>query len=363
MPLVGLAGPFRLGQIRQHGGPARWAILADFHIQRNQSHLVKQFPRRSAELWVEDAYEDMYLDPIALLGAETPRLDMGLLYSAVLHRGGRQMEIEKYSACAPSATSVFVPSDTVRKSYRADAEADDSTPTIPVMEISQMTPEDIKQIVDALEQLDWVQWVKGQMLAKGPGGDVPPIAPEPDPEPPATEPAPPIEPTPEPAPEPPMPLTEGDEDTLPVKYSRLSSQVAQLKRELEVERGRIEEERSRRVNTERYAALADCRRTRLFDLDSEFELVRYGRMSDEQFSAHIDRITANYREIPIDLSIPTFDLPARLAATRPGGKAAKEKYSKEVSDKALAIAKAPGHVRRVPSVLRGGLEQVATGKL
>ncbi len=29
-----------------------------------------------------------------------------------------------------------------------------------------MTPEDVKQIIDALEQQDWVQWVKGQMKAQ-----------------------------------------------------------------------------------------------------------------------------------------------------------------------------------------------------
>ena len=45
-------------------------------------------------MWLEDEYKDMYLDPIALLGAETPYNDLGVLYSAVI--GGKKRI--KYSA-------------------------------------------------------------------------------------------------------------------------------------------------------------------------------------------------------------------------------------------------------------------------
>lgn len=360
MPLVGLAGPFRMGLIRQPGGKAKWAILADFHVRREEADVLRRFPRRSPELWLEDSYEDMCLDPIALLGAEAPRLDMGLLYSALRRQDGR--EVEKYSACAPSATSVFVPGDkqSARQDYSAESSsAPDSTveprTSHPGTENNAMpfSPEDVKQIVDALEQQDWVQWVKSQMKAAPPVADAagPPIG-----EPPAVPPladaaaAPPTTP---PAPPP--------EDNLPLKYSKLSGEVGTLRQTVDVLRGQLEEERGRRINTERYAALADCRRTRLFDLDAEFELVKYGRLSDEQFTAHVERISTNYREIPLDVNLPTFDLPAATSLSRPGGQKNRERYSKEVSDEALKIAKQKA-MRGEPVSYEEVLEEVASGK-
>jgi hypothetical protein len=362
MPLIGLAGPFRVGLLRQPGGKARWAILADFHVQREQANAIRQYPRRSAELWVEDRYEDMYLDPIALLGAETPRLDMGLLYSAVHQRHGRQVEVEKYSACAPSATSVFVSTDDTHKPKRyAAADPDgDNQAAIPDKETITMTPEDIQQITAALDNLDWVQFVKKQMAAEQAIPDVPPVAADLPPAAPEVPPAagnlPPV------AADVPPAVPPVDDDNLPVRYSRLQSELATTNRTVEKLRGELDAERGKRINTERYAALAETRRTRLFDLDSEFELLKYGRATDQQFADHLKRINANYREIPLDMSLPTFDLPAGTSASRPGGQANKEKYSKDVSDKALRIAKEKA-MRGETVSFEEVLESVASGKL
>ncbi len=406
MPLVGLVGPFRVGLIRQEGGRSKWAILGDFHVHREQAAVIRQYPRRSAELWVEDTYDQMYLDPIALLGAETPHLDMGLLYSAISHRRGRPVEVEKYSACAPSATSVFVPTDSATKSkHRKDYAAADSNepepsgdtdnkPTL-AKETDTMSPEDIQQIVGAIEQLDWVQFVKKQMAAPPPEagapgvpGDVPPpVVPEAPPAappivPPPTPPAPaapaapdagpPIPPAapelpaapglPATSPAPPAPPALDDKDDSPLKYSRALAEAATLRTENKALRDQLESERGRRVDTERYSALAECRRTRLFDLPSEFEMLRYGRASDDQFKAHVERINSNYREIPLDVTLPVPDLPAGVSPSRPGGAANKEKYSKEVSDKALRICKTRS-MRGEDVSYEEVLEQVATGRL
>ena len=59
----------------------------------------------------------MFLDPIALLSAECPRLDMGLLYSAM--KSGRV--VEKYTAVAPAAGHSFVPTGTGSVKFAADA--------------------------------------------------------------------------------------------------------------------------------------------------------------------------------------------------------------------------------------------------
>lgn len=78
-PKIGWAGPFRVGWLTKDHN--KYAILADFRIDKDKASLLKEYPRRSAELWAEERYEDMYLDPISLLGADTPWSDMGVLYN------------------------------------------------------------------------------------------------------------------------------------------------------------------------------------------------------------------------------------------------------------------------------------------
>ena len=159
--VIGGAGRFRLGTLGEPGSRQRYCILADFHVKRDKLDLYNAHPRRSPELWLEDSYDEMFLDPISLLGAEAPRLDMGLaplvnakggddpeigrsLYTAV--RSGRDRE--KYAAAAPSCSSVFVPADGKAK-YAADTPQQQAK-----KEALMLAPEDIKQIVDAIEQLD-----------------------------------------------------------------------------------------------------------------------------------------------------------------------------------------------------------------
>ncbi|MFV2070622.1 MAG: hypothetical protein ACC645_26945, partial [Pirellulales bacterium] len=98
--VVGFAGPFKIGKIGRPGTRQRFAILADFHVFKQDADKVRKHPRRSPELWLEEKYEDMFLDPIALLGAEAPRLDLGLLYTK---QGESGVTIEKYTASMASA--------------------------------------------------------------------------------------------------------------------------------------------------------------------------------------------------------------------------------------------------------------------
>jgi hypothetical protein len=194
-PVIGFAGPFRLGTI---GPPERqrYAILADFRVYKEDAHALKRYPRRSPELWLEDKYEEMFLDPIALLGAEAPRLDMGLLYSAA--RGGRL--VERYAAASPGAMNAFVPGQVDRKSRYAGSDVSGAN-TMPLPTDAQpaggLSPEAINQIIEALRQTDVWQFVEQQMMAGGgqPGADAggmpgAPGAPAPAPAMPAPAPAP-----------------------------------------------------------------------------------------------------------------------------------------------------------------------------
>ena len=135
--ICGYAGPFRLGTL---GAANRPAILADFHILREDLSRFKKHPRRSPEVWLEDRYEEMFLDPIALLSSECPRLDMGLLYSA--RKNGRV--VEKYTAVAPAAGNVFAPSaGTGRDEYAASHDPTGDSPM-------NVTTDDIRAIIEAL---------------------------------------------------------------------------------------------------------------------------------------------------------------------------------------------------------------------
>lgn len=101
-PKIGWAGPFRLGWLSDKRD--KLAILADFRIDKDKVGLLKEYPRRSAELWAEDDYADMYLDPISLLGADTPWGDMGVLYAK--QNGGVEKICYSIAPQAPGAYNV-----------------------------------------------------------------------------------------------------------------------------------------------------------------------------------------------------------------------------------------------------------------
>ena len=87
-PMCGLAGPFRLGLIGDE--KPQWAIFADEAIFKSDWPEVMKRPRRSAEVWVKPKMADRVLDPIAVLGSETPALDLGL------GKFSRRLDIARY---------------------------------------------------------------------------------------------------------------------------------------------------------------------------------------------------------------------------------------------------------------------------
>ena len=400
--VVGFAGPFRVGAIGGPGQRQRYAILADFHVFKEDFAKVKKHPRRSPELWLEDRYEEMFLDPIALLGAEAPRLDLGLLYTA--SRGGRL--VERYAAASPSSMSVFTPQHTAVASKKYQGEG----------AMTNLQPDDVRMIVDAMEELDWVQWVKAKMAEEGGNasfgdGTPPEPAPEapapemgaeppmpgtegPPPEmggpppgldagapPPAAPPAPAagppeVPPLAPPAAEgPPGPPEEEDDEqkyaagapkypkamggAKAMSYSR-NAEIAGLQSEVVALRAELNAERGRREDAERYSALSERRRYKAFDLEREFDRCKYGTMSADQFSQHLEAIDENYQPIPLDLHVPTFDGAEARAPGRPGSGTV-EKYSREVCERAGRLAAARA-MRGEPVDYLEVLDQVASGK-
>lgn len=79
-PVVGFAGPFRMGTIGEED--PKPAILADLRVFKEDVERVRRYPRLSVEYWAsDDNPTGGYFDPISLLGAETPELDLGIRFS------------------------------------------------------------------------------------------------------------------------------------------------------------------------------------------------------------------------------------------------------------------------------------------
>jgi hypothetical protein len=334
--VIGFSGPFRLGMIGNK--TPRWAIFADEHHFKDRYDNTRRLPRRSPEVWLEERMENRFIDPIAALGAETPRLDMGLRFA----RTADGRSVEKYAAaCAPGGASVVMPapvsvsSPKVKPEDKLEAERyrehsaaatpdESGAPQNPQENPLMLSPEDVKQIVDAVMETEPMQWVRQQMLsdtapAAGDATDGAALASEPSPAPIAA-------PNPAPGVSSP-PSDDKDKDayalaTEKAKYANLEAEYVALRTQFDAERGE-------RRKAERYSKLQELRTTFAFEMDKE--VARCVPMSDEQFVAHLGVITENYQRIPVGASIyvPPLDKPEPPKT---------EKYSRDVCEKAVKIA-------------------------
>ena len=434
--VIGAAGPFRIGVLGEPGQRQRYCILADFHIRRNKLELYNANPRRSPELWLEDSYDEMFLDPISLLGAEAPRLDMGLaplvnaagddgafthLYSAVRH--GRLRE--KYAAAFPCDFNTYVPgADDLEKKPKAKQYAADATPNTNERNIIVLQPEDIRQIVDAIEALDWVAEVKdlvareraehaaieekplAEQLDKPLAGG--PDAPTAEPlaaEPPAVDapmaPGAALPPKDRnisivPAAEPEKEKSALPSDAAPSRLEDLSEE--EIEKHLAARRakkyaageekpvekpsavesetetankakysalqGRIdklEAERVERIEDARKARLHQLRYHRAFELDKEVERCRYAKMDDVAFSEHCQIIADNYVPTMVNAPMPVPDELLDAGQPSPSVRAKPERYTKEASAEAIRVCTELMQAGKKP-VYETVLENIVNGR-
>lgn len=317
--LAGFAGPFRLGMIGKTN--PRWAIFADEHHHRDTADLARKAPRRSPEVWLHPRIDQRFMDPIALLGAETPRLDLGMRYGKI-----GDLQVEKYAATEAGCNNVFVPGDdSGRKRDRYEE------PEIKGNEL-MLAPEDIQQIVAAISETDWAKWSQQKMEAER--GTNPTDGAPADDGIPAPAPAMPPEPAPAPVPgvpekKEPYSKARGD---LVEAYSRISAEHKAQSAELKTLRERLDKTEAEKRSVERYSALEGLARNFAFDLEKE--AVRCAPMTDEQFKVHQECIVENYSRIETGpmLEIPALPLPA--GAKTP---AQAERYSKDTTDKAVSL--------------------------
>lgn len=348
--VIGLAGPFKLGLIG-HDNP-KWAILGRFHVYREDERKFRKHPRCSVELWPDEGF----FDPISVLGAETPKLELGMHYS----RDPQGRDVRRYTAVAPGGTNVFAPSTgdaddkpKLKQTYSAEPKT------------MALSPEDIGQIVEALKSTAEFQWIQAKMQAEAGDGDGldadADAGPTAEPAGPPTElaTAPPAKAGPpvekpddetdkyaadcDPEDEPP---TGGDKDKYSKEKPMPDSQVAAERDELKVKYAKAQKDaRDYKDRYERLAADVESlkhakrradRQSALFDLanagyqfDADEELTDCDGMDDKGWEKHLERIRTKYARAPIGRSLPQ----------EPAKKFAKsEQDSIDLSNKAKAHA-------------------------
>lgn len=164
-PKIGWAGPFKLGWLSDKRDT--YAILCDFRIEKDKVGMLKEYPRRSAEIWAEEDYADMYLDPISLLGADTPWSDMGVLYAKKDDPSLKKV----YYSIAPQAPSGYnvgggLPAPTaVKPSKKKELYSMDNNP-----DYNRLTPDQqamVQVIINAIFNAPEFDKVRRDMQAEG----------------------------------------------------------------------------------------------------------------------------------------------------------------------------------------------------
>lgn len=74
-PVVGWAANFHVAPFTNTDGRTVDCLYADLFYRRDKENVIRDFPRRSVELWVGKRE----IDPIALLGGTTPERDLGVV--------------------------------------------------------------------------------------------------------------------------------------------------------------------------------------------------------------------------------------------------------------------------------------------
>lgn len=143
--VVGIGSHYKLGMVGRK--EPKYAILTDLRIFKEDADRVKKYPRLSVEYWAKEGDPTGgYFDPITLLGAKTPELDLGLRFEKG-EPGFRRLCYSRMvydaapSPAAPSGSNTFVPGVDNEKKRRVPYEQEKRT---------VLSQEDLNQIVEAL---------------------------------------------------------------------------------------------------------------------------------------------------------------------------------------------------------------------
>lgn len=166
--VMGFAGPYRLGMVKNSKtNEQKWAIFADEHRDTAHKDTFRNRERRSVEVLRPKMGGLPYFDPIATLGADSPRLPLPLArYQASdsadvelvgVYAMGFDGSIERYEFASPSGSNTFVQNTQSGIPVQKDVYQE------PSQMQSSLTQDDLKMIVAALINTPQMQWVTEQM--------------------------------------------------------------------------------------------------------------------------------------------------------------------------------------------------------
>lgn len=174
--VLGYAGAARLGMVGNQD--PKWAVFMDEHHLADGIPMLNEKRRRSVEINRFRDNRRSYFDPIAALGADSPRLPLPVAqYSA---DGDLERIIERYMAPAMvGAGGTYVPTlgdkskavdqyddmSGMDSSYQSAPQADQQQQQPNQTEGSEMQlgQDDVLAIVKAIQAMPEIQWVREQM--------------------------------------------------------------------------------------------------------------------------------------------------------------------------------------------------------
>lgn len=146
--VIGYAGCFRIGMIGDQ--EQKFAIFGDEYHKPKYQKIADEKPRRSVELMRYADSRRNFFDPIACLGADSPRLEIPPAYYGAIEDEG--VVVERYSIMAPASGGALPGgSNTYLPGEREDYQADQSQQTIQTQgSTTMLSPEDVNQIISAI---------------------------------------------------------------------------------------------------------------------------------------------------------------------------------------------------------------------
>lgn len=356
--VLGYAGNFHLGMVGNL--KPRWAIFADEYRYKDTAQQTAKKPGRSVEVWLHENIADRFFDPIAALGAETPRLDLPMKFT----KSPSGVEVAKYAAMAgPTNTYLPEPLKAPKERYESMLSPEEVTELC-----KQMAPVLGQMLITPLVQA----LVQAQQTAAPPAPPVPPVTP------PVTPPATPS--VAQNAGDEMGGMMDKDDDNVPgdmgeeddedqdeysaeefdedeegtQKMSKTSSsvEVAKYRRQLsdlEARNKALESQvagiKRDKVLLERYSKLSSLQAEGYKFVDRkdasgkvisglDHEMNRVAKMSDQQFNDHVTVIVENYQK----LDVPIGRFPG-VSALTPEEEAHDEQVSKASQEAASRVEK------------------------
>ncbi len=283
-PVIGFAKNFRVGKIGNL--KPRFALLADFLFRSEDDHeTARRFPRRSVEIWSKSKL----IDPIALLGGTRPHFDLGLL--------GKSTSDEKIRL------QFQLPSEDIAENHMpsvADLSLEELQQFI-VETVAGMKTEEEKPADDQLSEEEAAKEQEEESSDEG-------VEEEKEQE----------------------QLQASEQDKIRLQRDQARDELAKLQAERDADKQKLDDLLMRFKKTDREKDLVQLRH-RGFSFDITEELDYCLRMSDEQYSKHLEMIEKRYQKAPVGSVIPT----AALQSAETADTEAQVKLSNDARDLAI----------------------------